>query len=151
EMTLPIFAMVMAPESVSTTLHSGSWTMASRTSRASPRLRPLNAVLDIARRSPANDSTRSRSRLSSATNPSPRPSWKSRCAMAASLHFLVRLERLRERLEFLYRHYDHRFVDPDPLEFVRRQTTPADREVVGLIAAVLAYGNVLQIKRSIGK
>jgi uncharacterized protein (TIGR02757 family) len=71
--------------------------------------------------------------------------------MAASLHFLVRLERLRERLETLYRHYDHRFVDPDPLEFVRRQTTDADREVVGLIAAVLAYGNVRQIKRSIGR
>jgi uncharacterized protein (TIGR02757 family) len=71
--------------------------------------------------------------------------------MAASLHFLVRLERLRERLESLYRHYDHRFVDPDPLELVRIQPTPADREVVGLIASALAYGAVAQIKRSIGR
>jgi uncharacterized protein (TIGR02757 family) len=71
--------------------------------------------------------------------------------MAASLHFLVRLDRLRARLEALYRHYDHRFVDPDPLEYVRRQETPADREVVGLVASALAYGNVMQIKRSIGR
>lgn len=61
------------------------------------------------------------------------------------------MDRLRTRLESLYRQYDHRFVDPDPLEFVRRQTTDADREVVGLISAALAYGNVLQIKRSIGR
>jgi uncharacterized protein (TIGR02757 family) len=54
-------------------------------------------------------------------------------------------------MDDLYRHYDHRFVDPDPLEFVRRQTSPADREVVGLIASSLAYGNVRQIKRSIGR
>src|SRR6185369_9624953 len=57
---------------------------------------------------------------------------------------------LRRRLDALYRHYDHRFVDPDPLQFVRAQERPADREVVGLVAAALAYGNVKQIKRSIG-
>jgi uncharacterized protein (TIGR02757 family) len=63
----------------------------------------------------------------------------------------VRREALRARLDELYRQYDHRFVDPDPLQFVRAQTTDADREVVGLIAAVLAYGNVKQIKRSIAR
>src|SRR5262249_6593419 len=61
------------------------------------------------------------------------------------------LDELRSRLDALYRHYDHRFVDPDPLEFVRRQTTDADREVIGLIASSLAYGNVKQIKRSIAR
>src|ERR1700682_6044923 len=61
----------------------------------------------------------------------------------------MRVDELRSRMDALYEHYDHRFVDPDPLEFVRRQTTDADREVVGLIAASLAYGNVKQIKRSI--
>src|SRR5687768_5979038 len=63
----------------------------------------------------------------------------------------VRRALLRRKMDDLYRHYDHRFVDPDPLEFVRRQTTPADREVVGLVASSLAYGNVRQIKRSIGR
>lgn len=57
---------------------------------------------------------------------------------------------LRRRLDELYLQYDHRFVDPDPLQFVRAQHTPEDREVVGLLAACLAYGNVRQIKRSIG-
>jgi uncharacterized protein (TIGR02757 family) len=57
--------------------------------------------------------------------------------------------RLRRRLEALYRHYDHRFVDPDPLQLVRAQHGDEDREVAGLVASALAYGNVRQIKRSI--
>jgi uncharacterized protein (TIGR02757 family) len=61
----------------------------------------------------------------------------------------VRVAELRRRLDRLYRHYDHRFVDPDPLQFVRRQRAAADREVVGLVASALAYGTVAQIKRSI--
>jgi uncharacterized protein (TIGR02757 family) len=52
-------------------------------------------------------------------------------------------------MDELYVRYDHRHVDPDPLEFVRRQSTPADQEVVGLVASSLAYGNVLQIKKSV--
>jgi uncharacterized protein (TIGR02757 family) len=62
----------------------------------------------------------------------------------------VKRDELRRRLDALYRHYDHRFVDPDPLQFVRAQRRADDREVVGLIASALAYGNVRQIKRSIG-
>jgi uncharacterized protein (TIGR02757 family) len=58
---------------------------------------------------------------------------------------------LRRRLDALYRHYDHRFVDPDPLQFVRAQRRPDDREVVGLVASSLAYGNVRQIKASIAR
>jgi uncharacterized protein (TIGR02757 family) len=61
----------------------------------------------------------------------------------------MRVGELRRRLDRLYRRYDHRFVDPDPLQFVRSQRTAADREVVGLLASSLAYGNVRQIKRSI--
>jgi uncharacterized protein (TIGR02757 family) len=63
----------------------------------------------------------------------------------------VRTDELRERLDALYAHYDHRFVDPDPLQFVRAQRTDPDREVVGLVASSLAYGNVTQIKKSIQK
>ena len=63
----------------------------------------------------------------------------------------MRVAELRTRLDDLYAHYDHRFVDPDPLQFVRQQRTDADREVVGLIASALAYGNVKQIKRRIGR
>jgi len=62
----------------------------------------------------------------------------------------MRIPELRTRLDALYEHYDHRFVDPDPLQFVRAQGSPEDRELVGLVASALAYGNVKQIKRSIG-
>jgi uncharacterized protein (TIGR02757 family) len=61
----------------------------------------------------------------------------------------MRREALRLRLDELYLHYDHRFVTPDPLEFVRAQSTDADREVVGLLASGLAFGTVAQIKASI--
>jgi uncharacterized protein (TIGR02757 family) len=61
----------------------------------------------------------------------------------------VRDDLLRQRLDALYLQYDHRCVDPDPLEFVLRQTRPEDREVVGVVASALAYGNVKQIKASI--
>jgi uncharacterized protein (TIGR02757 family) len=61
----------------------------------------------------------------------------------------VRREELRRRLDALYRHYDQRFLDPDPLEPVRKQRTAADREVAGLVASGLAFGNVVQIKRSV--
>jgi uncharacterized protein (TIGR02757 family) len=61
----------------------------------------------------------------------------------------VRQEKLRRRLEALYRAYDQRFVAPDPLEHVRAQEGAADREVVGLVASALAFGTVVQIKRSV--
>jgi uncharacterized protein (TIGR02757 family) len=63
---------------------------------------------------------------------------------------IVKRDELRRRLDALYAHYDHRFVDPDPLQWVRRQEGREDREVVGLVASGLAFGNVRQIKRSIG-
>lgn len=40
------------------------------------------------------------------------------------------------------------YIHTDPLEFVRRYKSAAAREVVGLIAACLAYGNVNQILKS---
>ncbi len=50
----------------------------------------------------------------------------------------------------LYEKYNHReFVHPDPLEFLYRYEDPADREVVGLIASCLAYGNVRQILKTV--
>jgi hypothetical protein len=61
----------------------------------------------------------------------------------------VRRDLLRLRLEELYRQYDHRFVTPDPLEFVRTQKSDKNREVVGVIASKLAFGTVAQIKNSI--
>ena len=49
----------------------------------------------------------------------------------------------RRWLEQLYRRYHHRrFVPPDPLQFLYGYDDVRDREVVGLIASSLAYGNV---------
>jgi uncharacterized protein (TIGR02757 family) len=56
----------------------------------------------------------------------------------------------RDALESLYRRYNRRkYIAPDPLQFVVHHADPADREIVALIAATLAYGNVASINNSI--
>jgi uncharacterized protein (TIGR02757 family) len=55
----------------------------------------------------------------------------------------------RRTLENLYRAYARKeFIHPDPIEFVYR-ADPPDREIVGLAAALLAYGRVGQILKSV--
>lgn len=55
-----------------------------------------------------------------------------------------------EILEELYSDYNRReYVSPDPLEFLYDYDSPADREVVGLIASSLAYGRVASILASV--
>jgi len=57
---------------------------------------------------------------------------------------------LADFLEPLVARYHRReLLDSDPLEFVTRYSDPYDQEAVGLISALLAYGNVVQIRRSI--
>jgi uncharacterized protein (TIGR02757 family) len=41
------------------------------------------------------------------------------------------------------------YLESDPILFLHRYEAPEDQEVVGLLAALLAYGNVKQIKRSV--
>ncbi|MCM2279636.1 MAG: TIGR02757 family protein [Oligoflexia bacterium] len=57
---------------------------------------------------------------------------------------------MRSFLDRLYERY-HReeFLYSDPLEFPRRYRAPLDQEAVALVSALLAYGNVKQIRRSI--
>lgn len=57
---------------------------------------------------------------------------------------------LPRNLEALYRNLNQRkFVHPDPLEFLYAYESVRDREIVGLIAACLAYGRVAQILKSV--
>lgn len=60
-----------------------------------------------------------------------------------------RLAALKVALDRAYEEYDARWIEPDPVQFVWRYDRPEDREVAGLIASSLAYGNVKQIKRSV--
>jgi len=56
---------------------------------------------------------------------------------------------LPERLETLYRTFDHETSASDPVHIVRRYADPADREIVGLCAAGLAFGRVASVLHSI--
>ena len=57
---------------------------------------------------------------------------------------------LRNVLEKVYLRYNQaRFIKPDPLQFVYRYADPAAMEIVAFLAAVLAYGRVRQIERSL--
>jgi len=52
----------------------------------------------------------------------------------------------------LYRRYNRReLIKPDPLQFVYRYSDPADMEIAGFLAAVLAYGRVAQIEKSLDR
>lgn len=56
------------------------------------------------------------------------------------------------RLEQLYARFNRPdYIAPDPLQFVHGYANAADREIVGLLAASLAFGNVKQIIRSIAR
>lgn len=59
--------------------------------------------------------------------------------------------RLRGILDRAYRRY-HRpeYIEPDPLQLVRRYEDPRDQEIAGLVAALLAYGGVGVIVRNAG-
>lgn len=53
---------------------------------------------------------------------------------------------LKTRLDDLYRLYNKpEFISPDPLECLYRYDRREDREIAGLVAALLAYGGVKQI------
>lgn len=52
-----------------------------------------------------------------------------------------------ERL--LTRYHRPEFLHSDPLEFVHHYQAPHDREAVALVSALLAYGNVKQIRASV--
>lgn len=56
---------------------------------------------------------------------------------------------LKPFLEELYRTFDRRHLDSDPLAFVHRYRAEADREVVAFFASGLAFGNVRSIKSSL--
>ncbi len=47
------------------------------------------------------------------------------------------------------RYHDVAYLSSDPLEFVHRYESPEDQEIVALLAAVLAYGKVQQIRKSV--
>jgi len=54
-----------------------------------------------------------------------------------------------ERLDGLYKAFDHVTSATDPVHIVRRFTTPEDREIVGFCAAGLAFGRVASVLQSI--
>ena len=54
-----------------------------------------------------------------------------------------------ERLEGLYKAFDHVTSATDPVHIVRRFSAPEDREIVGFCAAALAFGRVASVLQSI--
>jgi uncharacterized protein (TIGR02757 family) len=57
---------------------------------------------------------------------------------------------IKRKLDRLYTVYNRKqYLHPDPIEFLHRFDHTADREIVGLISACLAYGRVKQILRSV--
>lgn len=61
-----------------------------------------------------------------------------------------RIAQIKDMLERLYAKYNYkRFIPPDPLQFVYQYTNRSDMEIAGFLSAVLAYGRVRQIEKSL--
>jgi len=56
---------------------------------------------------------------------------------------------IRNRLDDLYRTFDHPDAASDPVHIVRRYAAPDDREIVGFCASALAFGRVASVLNSI--
>ncbi len=58
----------------------------------------------------------------------------------------------KKKLDIIYHKYNKRkYVNPDPLQFLYNYSDIKDRELAGLIAALLAYGRVDQIIKTVSK
>jgi len=57
--------------------------------------------------------------------------------------------KLKKYLDKLYETFDIKYISPDPIEVVHKFTNPLDKEIIGLLSAILAYGNVKSIINSI--
>ena len=61
-----------------------------------------------------------------------------------------RTAQIKRILDGLYRRYNRRdLIKPDPLQFVYRYSGREDKEIAAFLAAVLAYGRVQQIEKSL--
>ena len=63
----------------------------------------------------------------------------------------MRLETLKPALDRLYEDFNAPDSAADPIQIVRRYDRPDDREVVGLVAASLAFGRVSSVLQSINR
>ena len=73
------------------------------------------------------------------------------CYIIPPITMATSLRPIIPQLENLYACYNKReYVNPDPLQFLYDYPNIRDREIVGIIASVLAYGGVKQILGSIG-
>lgn len=60
-------------------------------------------------------------------------------------------EEAKALLKGLLARFDRGFLETDPVRYVHRYESPEDREVVALLSALLAFGNVKSIHASIAK
>lgn len=60
--------------------------------------------------------------------------------------------RVRQRLDDLYLSFDDdSYLSTDPIQMVRRFDKPADQEIMAVVSSALAFGQVPQINRAIGR
>ncbi len=56
---------------------------------------------------------------------------------------------LKNTLDEIYGKLNHEYLNSDPLEIVKRYENPADQEVVAIVTAMSAFGQVQQIKKAV--
>lgn len=66
-------------------------------------------------------------------------------------NYSINEKSLREKLDYHYKYFDASQLSPDPLEFPRRYEREKDIEISAFVSAVFAYGNILQIEKTLTK
>ena len=64
---------------------------------------------------------------------------------------MIKLNNLKQELEYHYKAFDKSKLEPDPLQFPHLFRDEKDIEVMAFIASVFAYGNVKQIINSLNR
>jgi len=65
--------------------------------------------------------------------------------------FVTDYLKLKRCLDFLTADYGHEYRNNDPVGLVHGYVSPRDREITGFIVSALAYGTVIQIRKSAGR
>ncbi len=60
-------------------------------------------------------------------------------------------EKIKNKLNYHYKAFDRNAIAPDPLEFPHLFSNKYDIEIAAFIASVFAYGNVIQIMKTLDK
>lgn len=63
----------------------------------------------------------------------------------------MNFDQLKNKLDYHYKAFDTTQISPDPLQFLHLYKEEKDIELIGFLSSIFAYGNVMQIIKTVDK